>query len=291
MQLYEEKELFEQLILATSEWKKIPPALVEKDYYVTNVLKYLSEAVPDMIFKGGTSLSKCYKIIERFSEDIDITISSKPTNSVKQNFKKAIVTMSNVCHLPIMNADRIQSRNQFNRYEINYSPIHTMQGLKEYLYIETVMMVKAFPYIKMQATSLIYDYLEKSGRNDIVQTFKLQPFKLNVQSLERTFIDKVFAICDYYLDKRIFEHSRHLYDLFKILPNIEFNSELKELIIEVREERKGKAFCLSAEDGIDIKNLLEKIIAENGGRFAGGGCCPVSCGWKRIRFIDGCSCG
>lgn len=141
MQLHEEKELFEQLILVTSEWKQIPPALVEKDYYVTYVLKYLSKTVPEMIFKGGTSLSKCYHLIERFSEDIDITVSSNPTNSNKQNFKKAIVKMSNECHLPITNGDKIQSRNQFNRYEIDYFPIHTMQGLKEHLYIETVMMV------------------------------------------------------------------------------------------------------------------------------------------------------
>lgn len=262
MKLYENRELFEQLILATGEWKQIHPALVEKDYYVTNILRYLSKAVPDMIFKGGTSLSKCYKLIERFSEDIDITLSSKPTNSVKQNFKKTIEKMSVDLGLPIVNGEKIQSRNQFNRYEIDYAPVFAMSGLKEYIYIETVMMVKAFPCVKLKAASLIYDFLKSVGREDIIVDYGLEPFEFNVQSLERTFIDKVFAICDYYIDGRIFEHSRHIYDLYKILPHIRLNDELKSLVAEVREARKGKAFCYSAADGVDINEMLSKIIAE-----------------------------
>ena len=47
------------------------PAIIEKDYYVTLVLCELAKQVPDLLFKGGTSLSKCHKIIDRFSEDID----------------------------------------------------------------------------------------------------------------------------------------------------------------------------------------------------------------------------
>ena len=49
-------------------------AIIEKDYYVTLVLRELAKQVPNLLFKGGTSLSKCYKIIDRFSEDIDITL-------------------------------------------------------------------------------------------------------------------------------------------------------------------------------------------------------------------------
>ena len=261
MRLHKEKELFEQVVLGASEWKQVPPAIIEKDYYVTLVLGELAKCVPELIFKGGTSLSKCYKLIERFSEDIDITISSDPTNSKKQNLKKAIVEICKEYELPILNEEKIQSRNQFNRYEIDYTPIYSLQGVKENLYIETVVMVKSFPCGKM--SSLVYDYLMNLERRDIVEVYALQPFEVNVQSLDRTFIDKVFAVCDYYLDGRIFEHSRHLYDLYKMYPLVKFDDNFKMLVKEVREARKGKGFCLSAQDGVSVPRLLEKIISEN----------------------------
>lgn len=50
------------------------PAIVEKDYYVSLFLQHLVKKVPNKLFKGGTSLSKCHKVINRFSEDIDLTL-------------------------------------------------------------------------------------------------------------------------------------------------------------------------------------------------------------------------
>lgn len=61
--LHNNKELFEQAVLKTAEYMHIDAGIVEKDYYVTLLLKEISTTVPDLVFKGGTSLSKCYKII------------------------------------------------------------------------------------------------------------------------------------------------------------------------------------------------------------------------------------
>lgn len=72
--LHNDKELFEQAVLKTAEYMNIDAGIVEKDYYVTLMLKEISSAVPDLVFKGGTSLSKCHKVINRFSEDIDLTV-------------------------------------------------------------------------------------------------------------------------------------------------------------------------------------------------------------------------
>lgn len=72
--LHDDKENFEQIILKVSEETGIEASIIEKDYYVTLFLKRIVEAVPNIIFKGGTSLSKCYKLINRFSEDIDLNI-------------------------------------------------------------------------------------------------------------------------------------------------------------------------------------------------------------------------
>ena len=57
--------------------------ILEKDYYVTMILKLLAQVEPGCVFKGGTSLSKCHHVIDRFSEDIDITFSNTLTQKVE----------------------------------------------------------------------------------------------------------------------------------------------------------------------------------------------------------------
>ena len=61
--LHHNRETFEQVILRVAEDKKIAPEIIEKDYYVTLFLKKIKELQPNLIFKGGTSLSKCYKLV------------------------------------------------------------------------------------------------------------------------------------------------------------------------------------------------------------------------------------
>ena len=67
------------------------PQIIEKDYYVTMLLRVLAEKIPYIVFKGGTSLSKCHKVIKRFSEDIDITIDTLLSQGQKKRFKQVIV--------------------------------------------------------------------------------------------------------------------------------------------------------------------------------------------------------
>ena len=69
--LHKDRENFEQVILKVSEDTGIDASIIEKDYYVTLFLKRIVEVLPNIIFKGGTSLSKCYKLIKRFSEDMN----------------------------------------------------------------------------------------------------------------------------------------------------------------------------------------------------------------------------
>jgi predicted nucleotidyltransferase component of viral defense system len=93
MKLHTDKILFTQAIQATADKLKIPAIFVEKDYWVTYALCaiFTNETIGNYaIFKGGTSLSKCYKIIERFSEDIDIVVShdeNSTDNQLKKNKK------------------------------------------------------------------------------------------------------------------------------------------------------------------------------------------------------------
>lgn len=76
MILDQHKEQFADAIRLASETLDISPIYVEKDYWITKMLRRLSESAlaPHIVWKGGTSLSKGYGIIDRFSSDIDVAV-------------------------------------------------------------------------------------------------------------------------------------------------------------------------------------------------------------------------
>ena len=91
-------------------------------------------------------------------------------------------------------------------------------------------------------------------------TFEASIVNMKVQSLERTFIDKVFAVCDYRLQDMQDRDSRHLYDIAKILPQIRIDDGLKTLVDKVRKDRMSSKNNPSAQPEHDIPRMLKEII-------------------------------
>lgn len=263
--LHNDKELFKQVVLLTSEAIGIDSGIIEKDYYVTMFLKLLVEKQPQIIFKGGTSLSKCHKLIKRFSEDIDLNLEceTRPTEGQRRHLKENIISTIDDFGFVLTNPDNVRSRRDYNKYIVDFPSVFDFTAIKQYLIVETSVFLRAYPSKKMTATSFVYDYLKQENREDIISQFSLEPFELNVQGIERTFIDKLFAVGDYYLDNKVTEHSRHIYDLFKLFAVVEINDSVKELFELVRKERSRHAACLSAQEGVNLKDLLQKIIDES----------------------------
>ena len=261
MNLYDNKEDLKTLIINASEYFSFVPAIIEKDYYSMMFLKKLIEYDDNIIFKGGTSLSKCHKIISRYSEDIDLNYNGKVGDSKRKSLKKEIQKISEEMNMNISNLDETRSRRDFNRYLINYNQSFNTSILKESIVVEVALQIPSFPYVEKECSTYIYDYLKSINRNDIIERYELNPFIVKVQSLERTFVDKIFAICDYYLSSKVERNSRHLYDLYKLSEVIDMNS-LGLLISEVKEYRKSNSSCLSCKDGVFIKNIIKKIIDE-----------------------------
>lgn len=261
MVLHKDKENFDIAIRAASRHFNVSPAIIEKDYYVTLVLCELAKQVPDLLFKGGTSLSKCHKIIDRFSEDIDITLDSEHQSQGKRrNLKYTIVEICNNLGLNLLNESETRSRRDYNCYKIDYSARHSLSGLNPQLLVETVFIVKAFPDEVKKASSMIYDYLKAVGNNEAIAQYELEPFYIRVQTLDRTLVDKVFAVCDYMLDNKTERQSRHIYDLSRLLTLVTLDDNLKALIKEVREDRKPGTKCYSAQDGVSVPKLLRQMI-------------------------------
>ena len=261
MVLHKDKKSFDIAIRAASRHFNVSPAIIEKDYYVTLVLREIAKQVPDLLFKGGTSLSKCYKIIDRFSEDIDITLDSEHQSQGKRkNLKYTIVEICSNLGLNLLNENETRSRRDYNCYKIDYCARHSLSGLNPQLLVETVFIVKAFPDEIKQASSMIYDYLKAVGNDEAIAQYELEPFDIRVQTLDRTLVDKVFAVCDYMLDNKAERQSRHIYDLSRLLTLVKLDDNLKALIKEVREDRKLGTKCYSAQDGVSVPNLLRQMI-------------------------------
>ena len=83
---------------------------------------------------------------------------------------------------------------------------------------------------------------------------------MSVQSLERTFVDKVFAICDYVILDKVERNSRHLYDICKLLDSIEINNQLDELVDLVRDDRMLSKSNPFAKLEYNIPKLIKDII-------------------------------
>lgn len=265
MFLHEDRELFEDVIKATAEAQHRPIAIVEKDYYVTMILKLLSEDAPDCVFKGGTSLSKCHNAVDRFSEDIDIAFSDNLSQGQRRSLKnKTIAGISQRLGLPISDWDNTRSRRDYNCYTFEYKPLEgcVQESLLPGVKMEVSLGSTSFPTVSLPVDSYVYQYLLQDNE-EIITEYQLQPFKMTLQSLERTFADKVFALCDYYLAQKIQRNSRHIYDLYMLFPKIEMSDEFKELVGKIREHRAKMSICLSAQEGICIPELLKKIIEED----------------------------
>ena len=259
--LHKNSELFLQAINIASSEKNILPEIIEKDYYVTLILKFLSEKIPFIVFKGGTSLSKCHNIIKRFSEDIDIAIDTEISKSQKKNIKQSIIEVANFLELEITNIDETRSRNNYNKYIFAYKSVLENESsfLKSGVILETSYITISFPTEKKEVSSFIGNMM-KTEAPDFIEKFGLENFYMKTQSIERTFIDKVFALCDYYLQNKISSHSRHIYDIYKILPKINFDENFYKLIFDVREVRKISPICISSDEKYKITDLLKEII-------------------------------
>lgn len=266
MNLHQNKDAFEELITATSLELHIPPNIIEKDYYVTLTLRELSSRIKAMVFKGGTSLTKCYQILDRFSEDIDISYAASegiPGESRKRQLKKAVVASMDFLNFPITNLEETRSRRNYNCYHATYPSIYTpILELKSELVIETYIALLPFPTTIRMTDNYIYRFLQQSNQIHLAEEFDLMPFEITTQTIERTLVDKVFALCDYYLSGKTDRHSRHLYDIHKIVENISIPESLPNLIQEVRALRAPLPICPSAAEGVNINQLLEEIIAK-----------------------------
>lgn len=261
MYLHENQGDWSELVARAANRFNLEESFVIKDYFIYLALKSIARTDPEIVFKGGTCLSKCHHVIARFSEDIDLGLEVEHATEGQRKRMKATVTHAiDDMGLAIANLDETRSRREFNRYLIPLPSAGSEFG-SDTLIIETAVMTPASPAVAKAVDSYLHRYCVEEGFNDVAAEYELEPFEIMASSIERTFVDKVFALCDYYLAGPIPpRQSRHIYDLYKLSPIVSFDEELASLFSTVRRQRKSAHGCLSAQDGVDIPSVLNAII-------------------------------
>ena len=250
-----------------AEWKEIietvarelgrSEQMVEKDTIQSMFLYELAKSELPFVFKGGTSLSKAYNLIERFSEDIDLSMNRRPTQSERVKSKELIVEIAENLGLVLSNPEEIKSRYDYNKYVFKYDSLFSVIPLETI--IETSYYQSVYPVDKHVVGSFVGRFcLERSIILPV--PFEAAEVMMNVQSIERTFVDKVFAVCDYKIQNMQDRDSRHLYDICKLLREVELNEKLDKLIDMVRDDRMQSKNNPSAQLEYVIPDMLKEII-------------------------------
>lgn len=232
MNLHTHQEQFSNLITIVSSKLHIPEAAVERDYYIVYLLKNLekSEYADRCVFKGGTSLSKCYPgSIERFSEDIDLTfLGMDLTDKVcEQHIKKIENIITKGSYIKNISEERSSRSKSMYVWFINED---------NKVKLEIGSSVRPDPFSKKTFKSYIHEYLEERGEYEDIEKFNLTPVTLNVLDIERTFIDKIMSVKRHAICGNLENKVRHIYDVVRLfkLPSIQDfllnKNELKRIV-------------------------------------------------------------
>lgn len=228
MKLHENENDFRDFITFASDGLDIADVLIEKDYWVTYSLKNLvnSDYAKSVVFKGGTSLSKAHKIIQRFSEDIDLAVivaEGENGNAIKNKIKEIEQACSRL-FTEIEVQGKTSKGSKFRKTVWEYPKI-SLGGeygdAGEQILLEVNSFTIPEPHEDKMIESLIAEFLRSKGREDQIKEYDLEPFKISVLSSDRTTIEKISAITKgSYTSKENYDvlakNIRHFYDLTKI---------------------------------------------------------------------------
>lgn len=240
MLLHEDKKALEEAIRATAISLSLPIEYVEKDYWVTFALKELAtcDICEDVVFKGGTSLSKAYSLIARFSEDVDIAVLTVNLSKAQaaRKVKKASKVIANISNIfNEIDGPDTSKNSHFRKVRFQYPRVDDSVPFEGQITDSLLLEINAFadpePYQKMPLSCYIAEFLYSSGQGKTVAKFKLEAFEMNVLCTSRTICEKIMGLVkasfgDNYID-HINRKLRHLYDIHFLLGD-KFTSEFIE---------------------------------------------------------------
>ena len=179
--LHHRKEIFNSAVKETSD-SLIRDFFIEKNYWITLVLKRLfeSEYADSVVFKGGTSLSKAFGLINRFSEDIDLaivsnlmTLGNQIKNLIRDVEKEIAIDLKE-----IETSGVTRKGSKFRKSVFSYPTIfenRAATAISDKLIIEINSFANPYPYQKVQIMSFIGKFFQLNNAIELIKKYNLEP--------------------------------------------------------------------------------------------------------------------
>ena len=243
----------------------LPAQAIEKDLWVTTFLQLIFSLpfADKLVFKGGTSLSKIWNVIERFSEDIDLAVDRELFDLEGDLTVRQIKKLRKQSSLFVKETICLELQNALEKYDLqnlcSIEPQPDGEGDKTYpeprkIFIRYQSLFSSIPYVKTEivleigARSLIEPTAKSEVKSLISDNLPIETSLINSQIItdvpEKTFIEKAFLLHEIFTcggQMLANRKSRHLYDLEKMMDKdfaikAIFNNELWDTIRHHREK-------------------------------------------------------
>lgn len=232
MKLHTDKKLFRDAVNITAQQMNIPTIYVEKDYWVTFALKIIfsDEIGRDTIFKGGTSLAKCFKMINRFSEDIDLVVirrEGETDNKLKRKLKDVENAINDT--LPEIEIQGLthkvgMSRKTAHSYSKEF--VGAYGQVRDVIVLEVNWLGYYEPFTKQKISSFVGEMMFNAGQAELIEKYEMQAFTVQVLEPIRTICEKIMSLVRFSYGERPIDDLknkiRHTYDLHQLLQQKEF---------------------------------------------------------------------
>ena len=220
MKLHNDTKLFKEFIDNLNAKTGIDSDIIEKDYYVCTILRDLASKQDEYkaYFKGGTAVYKILNTMNRFSEDIDLTVKIIPEQTNNKNKTRLEKSASGyiISGLEFMNDEKINKKGTVTglyRYNSVYNYTNNQLHKAGFIQVEATSFTVSEPYKKYKIEPLIYKLASDDEKYILKNKFDVCDFDILIITLERIFIDKIFAAEFYYTRKMYYDTSKHLYDI------------------------------------------------------------------------------
>jgi len=234
----------------TARKKALPISSIEKDWWVVQTLLaiFSTEYADKLVFKGGTSLSKGWKLIERFSEDLDLALDREFLGFAGDLSKKEIHKLRYASYEFISTKFVVALDLSFREKgfeNIIVKPQQVVNHDQDPLIIEIYypkltgndLYLRPDILVEIGSRSLKEPYSQRNISAFVSEIFTEMPFTENpiivpTVNPERTFLEKMFLLHEEYQrppeKMRIERLSRHLYDIEKLSQTLYFQKALSD---------------------------------------------------------------
>ncbi|HZJ07791.1 MAG TPA: nucleotidyl transferase AbiEii/AbiGii toxin family protein [Nocardioidaceae bacterium] len=226
MPLFRDTGEFGPTLDAAAEQLGISTTAIEKDYWVSEVLRVLAHDFEgDFIFKGGTSLSKGYHIVERFSEDIDVLVlPGERGRNATDTLMKAMGAAAAAGIGGVASSVGGSETGRHRSYEVVYPATRKATRLiRTGVLLEMGVRGGPHPHESVPITCLLGDVLDAEG-TDLTEFTDLVPFTVLVLHPARTLLEKlvhIHAAAQALVSDPAWQpdarSGRHCYDVFQLL--------------------------------------------------------------------------